>query len=341
MAQIVTRTVDGRRLEAYPVLDGDLFLVIVDDERLDDLYSREDVIRMIAGRVTMDAEEMFTGLEDTDRYLDSGQQGVVFSRADPDIVTKLVFLPGSLSIGDQRRAERRRGLDPWGSMVGSTILAANRHQADLFRALAEQPGPSSLPRVYQYREGKMDAPTRRRLISAGVPENRLPPTGWPVAAWVMERVQPVQPTDTLTDTPRRQALDYLWKEHGMVARDLAGDSGNWGMREDGSYVIIDPLVVGIPDEIVSNPPFSLQGAIRNLSSMKGRDEDSYIATVAPFGATITRVQESLAMILLSLNLAYVQPDPAFDDLVVDMRGGIKSSYPISYLGYPHSQIPFM
>jgi hypothetical protein len=341
MAQIVTRTVDGRRLEAYPVLDGDLFLVIVDDERLDDLFSREDVIRMISGRVTMDAEEEFTGLKDTDRYLDSGQQGVVFSRADPDIVTKLVFLPGSLSIKDQRRAERRRGLDPWGSMVGSTILAANRHQANLFRSLAEQPGPPSLPRVYEYREGKMDAPTRRRLLSAGIPENRLPPTGWPVAAWVMERVQPVQPNDSKTDIPRRQALDYLWKEHSMVARDLAGDSGNWGLREDGSYVIIDPLVVRIPKSVIAKPPLSLHGAIRALSAIKRQDENSYIATVAPFGATMTRGQESLAMILLSLNLAYVQPDPAFVDLVVDMRGGSKPSFPISYLGYPHSQIPFM
>ena len=52
-------------------------------------------------------------------------------------------------------------------------------------------------------------------------------------------------------------------------------------------------------------------------------------------------KKSLAMILLSLNLAYVKPDPAFADLVVDMRGGSKPSFPISYLGYPHSQIPFM
>jgi hypothetical protein len=157
----------------------------------------------------------------------------------------------------------------------------------------------------------------------------------------MERVQPVQPNDSKTDIPRRQALDYLWKEHSMVARDLAGDSGNWGLREDGSYVIIDPLVVRIPKSVIAKPPLSLHGAIRALSAIKRQDENSYIATVAPFGATMTRGQESLAMILLSLNLAYVQPDPAFVDLVVDMRGGSKPSFPISYLGYPHSQIPFM
>ena len=266
---------------------------------------------------------------------------MVFSRADPDIVTKLVFLPGSLSIGDQRRAERRRGLDPWGSMVGSTILAANRHQADLFRALAEQTGSVITPPCLPIPRGQ-DGCSHPSSIDLGR-RSREPSTSHRLAGGCLGHgACATRPTDRYPHRhTRRQALDYLWKEHGMVARDLAGDSGNWGMREDGSYVIIDPLVVGIPDEIVSNPPFSLHGAIRSLSSMKSRDEDSYIATVAPFGATITRGQESLAMILLSLNLAYVQPDPAFDDLVVDMRGGIQSRYPISYLGYPHSQIPFM
>lgn len=332
MAEICTRTVDGRLIEAFPVMGGDLFMVIIDGEPQDDFYSRLDIQNIISGLVTLSAED-FSALREGDVYLDSGQQGVVFTRSDPNIVTKLVFLPSSsLPLSNQRLAERRRSIDPWGSLVGSTILASNRHQADLFRSLAKDPGPPSLPRVLEYREGKLDNYTIERLIASGIPEERLPPPGWPVAAWVMERLQPANPSEGGVDDSRRQVLDYLWNEHDMVARDLAGDSGNWAQRSDGELVAIDPLVVSIPMQD-GRLPTSLHGTYRKLDALKRSDTNQYIKMVAPFGDTLESGRNSLAMALLSISLAYRVPDPLFTALVADMRGN-SPSHPVTYLGYP-------
>ena len=71
MAEICTRTVDGRLIEAFPVMGGDLFMIIIDGEPQDDFYSRLDIQNIISGLVTLSAED-FSALREGDVYLDSG-----------------------------------------------------------------------------------------------------------------------------------------------------------------------------------------------------------------------------------------------------------------------------
>ena len=337
----LTRSVDGRLIRSYP-LGGGLFRITIDGEPHPDIFSSDDLRAIITGRYRLDFSAE-SPIDATDDYLDHGHQGIIFQNPDtPDLVTKLVFLPRG-SLVRQRRMERTRGLDPWRSFFGSSILASNRQQADLFSELAQQPGPASLPRVTAYREGPLDASTRRSIIASGLTDERIPPIGWPIAAWTMERLQPTSFTDSETDRSRRQALDYLWREHEMVVRDIGGDSGNWAARADGTPVLVDPLVVDV--SVMMSPrtslPTTYAGIRRFIRSWRRIDEGVFINNTAPFGVTLEDGSDSLAMSLLAISLAYRESDPMFDRFIDDYRMGMPSGFEYTYLGYPHRRRPFM
>lgn len=337
----LTRSVDGRLIKATP-LGGGLFRITVDGETLPDIYSNDDLHAIITGRYRLDFSAE-SPIDATDDYLDHGHQGIVFVNPDtPNLVTKLVFLPNG-PLARQRLLERTRGLDPWRSFYGSSILASNRQQADLFSELAEQPGPASLPRIMGYREGPLDLNTRRAIASVGLSDDQIPPIGWPTAAWTMERLQPMRFSDADTDNSRRQALDYLWREHEMVVRDVGGDSGNWAIRADGTPVLVDPLVVDVSTMLSprSSLPTTYSGIRRFIRSWRRIDEGVFISNTAPFGVTLEDGSDSLAISLLAISLAYRESDPMFDRFIDDYRMGTSSDFDYTYLGYPHRRRPFM
>lgn len=337
----LTRSVDGRLVESYLVGNG-LYRILIDGELQPDLFTRDEIRAIITGRYRLVLDSEST-LDPSDNYMDHGHQGIVFHRGDgSDTVTKVVFLPrDDQSLVSQRRMERSNGLDSWRSFYGSSILSSNRHQADLFSRLSREPGPASLPRIMEYREGPLDADSRRRLVSSGFTDEQIPPVGWPTAVWVMERLTPARFDDDDTDRSRRQALDYLWQEHRMVVRDIGGDSGNWGIRDDGTPVLIDPLVVDVSPVFPDELPTTHAAFIRRLRNLRRSDPALLVRLAAPFGVTIDDGCDSLGLSLLGISLAYRSSDYPFSAFIDDYRMGRPNPHDTTYLGYPHRRKPFM
>ncbi len=350
-SELLLTTVDGRIINAVPVGRG-LYRVSIDGSPLSRTISRRGIRELImgVGRVMLNAEderELGTGPVPSTSVVGiptrfgfrTGSCGSVIGHPnDPDSVIKLVLLPDR-PLSSIRAEENRRNLDPWRAYVGSSILASNRAQADLFRELERSGSPGSLPEVYVYREGTINADDIHAMSIINPDMARRLRPGMPMASWIMERIPDQPPPDPASrERARRQALDYLFREQGMIARDLSSDD-NWGRRADGSAVLLDPLVV--PVEWLGQLPTTLHG-IRNLVNRKRRsDIDRYVGMVAPFGATLNDGEEAIVVALLATQLAYRSPDPAFDSILSEYLGGRILPYPRrSYLGYGHGMRPF-
>ena len=341
-------TVDGRLVVAEAVVASRrLYRVSVDGSPARTM-TRDALRGLISGGVQPDAlyaaEGDFVGavpsMHPSVNAL-SGSCGVVIDHPSmSDRVVKIVVLPDG-PMAEIRRHENRYRLDPWRAYVGSSILSINRAQADLFRQLADHGSPSGLPTVHEYREGLMDADSLESLRSVEPELAEVIRPGTPVASWVMERVPDPAPSDRERDVTRRQVLDYLFTEHGMLARDLASDD-NWGSRSDGSPVVLDPVVVPV-SWMDAGGRNTLHGVRSSLRRARDRDLDRYISTVAPFGQRIQDGEDAVSIGILSTNLAYRHPDPAFDALLGSYLGGNRLPSPAqrSYLGFPHGMRPFM
>jgi len=339
--RLVLTSIDGDLIVAEPV--GRLYGVSVDGVPLRRLVDRSGLRALVVGPlIPRAAEEDFRGpvpsmVNIPARFaVLSGSCGTVVP-APNDRVVKVVALPDE-PMSVIRRRENSQRLDPWRAYVGSSILAINRAQADLFRDLEAGGSPSSLPEVHEYREGLLDRTSLdslRRINPDMASQLRI---GDRVASWVMERVGDEVPGPTQRDLARRQALDYLFRQHGMIARDLASDD-NWGTRSDGSAVLLDPVVV--PIGWMGPIPSTMSGIRSMIRRAALNDTDLYVSTVAPFGSRLTDGTDAISIALLATSLAYRTPDPAFDAILEEYLNGVRLPHGRrTYLGYPHGIRPF-
>ena len=348
-SELILTTVDGSMMIATPV-GRDLYHVVLDGKPMPSPLSRQGIRRLVSARrrrpiIGLSAEDhgvipSVTEVSIPTRFgFRSGSCGSVIGHPrEPDRVIKVVLLPDR-PLSSIRAQENRDNLDPWRPYIGSSILAANLAQAEVFRELSESGSPRSLPEVFDYREGRIHNDDIEAISVINPDMSRVLRPGMRVAPWIMERIPDDPKPDVVArDTARRQILDYLFSEHGMIARDLSSDD-NWGRRNDGSAVLLDPLVV--PVEWLGEIPPTLHGIRNLLARARRNDIDNYVATLAPFGANLLDAEEAVVIALLSTQIAYRTPDPAFDSILTEYLGGRNLPYPRrSYLGYEHGMRPF-
>jgi len=347
-ARLVMTTVDGRLIVAVPVSNR-LYRVTVDGSPMPRPMTRGDLRTLISGRdprllraAERDHEGFYGPIPAAPQSIRnslSGSCGIVMDHPTrSDLVVKVVALPDA-PLSQLRRWENKNRLDPWRAYVGSSILAINRWQADLFRYLSQNGSPSALPRVDSYREGLLDRDSLDQLCDHDPEMCELLTVGTPVASWVMERIPNDDPDPVARNTSRRQVLDYLFQEHGMLARDLGSDD-NWGARFDGSAVVLDPVVIPVRWMNLGNV-MTLNGIRNGMRRVRDANLDQYLGTVIPFGSIILDGEESVAVAILATNLAYRNPDPAFDGILMDyLKGRVLPYSQRSYLGYAHGMKPF-
>jgi hypothetical protein len=253
----------------------------------------------------------------------------------PDSLIKIVPLADK-----PLRKIRRTEKDPWKSFLGSNILAINYHQAQLFEALSKEPGPASLPVILNYREGLLDQESLNLLIQilGQRMATRHFSLGQPVAAWEIEKLTHDPNLSRVeVEKARRQALDYLFREHGMIARDVSAAS-NWGLR-DGEAVLFDPVVLPISWIRGNTEVRSLADARRRILAAKRKHPSKFISVAGPLGHNLLDGEESLAIVMLALDRAYRIPDAGFHALLDTLRVGVPFSRS-TYLGWPHDSRPF-
>ena len=342
----VMRTIDGTLIRVYSVPGTDLFRVLIGDRPFPDLLSEEEIQRLVAtGSSRSQPDENTMAAEwyvDLDLNPSSGKLEnwgacgfIIQVDNKPDSLIKIVPLADK-----PLHRIRKKEQNPWKSFLGSNILAINYYQAQLFEALAKEPGPASLPIILNYREGRLDQESLDMLIQ--ILGQRLATryfwVGQPVAAWEMEKLT-IDPnlSRIKVEKARRQALDYLFREHGMIARDVSASS-NWGLR-DGAAVLFDPVVLPISWIRGDTEIRSLADARTRIRIAKRTHPSKFISIAGPLGQNLLDGEESLAIVMLALDRAYRIPDAGFYELLDTLRVGVPFSRS-TYLGWPHDVRPF-
>ncbi len=340
------RTIDGTLVRVYPVPGIDLFRVLIGDRPFPDLMSEEEIQQLIAtgsSRSKPDentmAAEWYVDLDlspSSSKLENWGACGFIIEvDSKPDSVIKIVPLADK-----PLHKIRKREVDPWKSFLGSNILAINYHQAKLFEALSKEPGPASLPIIVNYREGPLDQESLDSLIQILGKRiaTRYFHLGQSVAAWEMEKLT-MDPnlSRVAVEKGRRQALDYLFKEHGMIARDVSAAS-NWGLRE-GIPVLFDPVVLPVSWIRGDTEVRSLADARTRIRMAKRQSPSKWISVVGPLGQNMRDGEESLAIVMLALDRAYRIPDAGFYALLDSLRVNVPYARS-TYLGWAHDSRPF-
>lgn len=342
----VLKTVDGTLVRIYPIPASDLFRVIIGDRPFPDLLTEEEIQRLVAtgsSRSQPDddimAAEWHEDLEvnpTSTKLKNWGHCGFILEKATkPESIIKIVPLADR-----PLHRIRKQEADPWKSFIGSNILAINYYQAQLFAALSKEPGPASLPIIRSYREGLLDQESLDLLVQilGKRMAHRYFQVGQPVAAWEMEKLtSDPNLSRSQVEKARRQALDYLFKEHGMIARDIA-DVSNWGLR-GGSPVLFDPVVLPISWIRGDTPILSLADARKRIRKVKKRQRSKFISVAGPLGQNLMDGEESLAIVLLALDRAYRIPDAGFYALLDSLRVNVPYARS-TYLGWAHDSRPF-
>ena len=341
----VMRTINGTLVRVYPVPGIDLFRVVIEDRLFPDLLSEEELQRLVATgspQPTSDENTMASewyldmDLTPSSKLENWGSCGFIIHMDNkPDSLIKIVPLADK----PLHKIRKKEG-DPWKSFAGSNILAINYHQAKLFEALSKEPGPASLPVILNYREGLLDQESLDLLIQilGQRMATRYFKLGHPVAAWEMEKLtNDPNLSRAMVEKARRQALDYLFREHGMIARDVSAAS-NWGLR-DGAAVLFDPVVLPISWIRGDQEIRSLADARTRIRVAKRKQPSKFISVAGPLGQNLMDGEESLAIVMLALDRAYRIPDAGFYELLDTLRVGVPYSRS-TYLGWPHNSRPF-